>query len=190
MSEARTPAEVLREARRRDSRDKRGRVLTAIESMLQAGEPVTFTAVAREAGVSTWLVYADGVREHIELARNRQAQEPGQPQGKAVAPAAGLRIEMELVREENARLRVECARLKAAVQRNLGQELDRLSTADLTARVDELAGENQRLSRELSDTRAQVQGLESQLAEARDDLAAARSSLRQMIKEGNQSSEG
>jgi hypothetical protein len=31
--------------------------------MLRSGDPVSFAAVARTARVSTWLVYAEGVRE-------------------------------------------------------------------------------------------------------------------------------
>jgi regulator of replication initiation timing len=91
---------------------------------------------------------------------------------------------MELVREENGRLREENSRLKAAVQRNLGQELDRLGTADLTARVDELVGDNQQLNRDLAQAQERVRVLEAQLAETQDDLAAVRASLRKMIKEG------
>ncbi|MFD0041212.1 DUF6262 family protein [Streptomyces anulatus] len=183
MSQSRTPAEVLRQARQRDSRAKRGKVLAVIEELLEANEPVTPTTVARAAGVSSWLVYADGVREHIEVARKRQAQ-PGTAPGRA-APA-GLRIEMGLVREENSRLRQECTRLKVALQRNLGQELDRLGTADLTTRVDELVGDNQQLNRDLIQARERVRDLEAQLAETQDDLVAVRGSLRKMIKEGRQ----
>jgi len=32
-------------------------------------EPITLLGVAKSAGVSNWLVYAEGVREHIEAAR-------------------------------------------------------------------------------------------------------------------------
>lgn len=90
-----------------------------------------------------------------------------------------------LVREDNTRLREECARLKAAVQRNLGQELDRLGTADLTARIDELAAQNQQLSRDLAQAQEQVRSMEAQLAEMQDDLTATRLSLRRMIRSGN-----
>ncbi len=65
--------QVLREARRRGSLTKRQRVLAAVHEMEQRREPVTFAAVARHARVSTWLVYAEGVREHIETAIKRQA---------------------------------------------------------------------------------------------------------------------
>jgi hypothetical protein len=65
---ARRRTEALQAARQRDSHTKRAHVRSTIEKMLLAGDPVTFTAVARTARVSTWLVYADGVREHIQAA--------------------------------------------------------------------------------------------------------------------------
>ena len=70
--EARTV--VLRAARAKDSERKRRRALAAIEALEAAGAPITFTAVANAAGVSTWLVYTHGVREQIDAARRRQAE--------------------------------------------------------------------------------------------------------------------
>ena len=70
-------------ARAKDSHDKRQRALAAIQALEAAGTPVTATAVATAAGVSTWLVYADAVREHVEAARHRQAEH-----GNAPRPAA------------------------------------------------------------------------------------------------------
>lgn len=67
-SASRTPAQVLREARRRDSRTKRARVLDAVQEMARHGDRITFAAVARAANLSTWLTCADGVHEHIESA--------------------------------------------------------------------------------------------------------------------------
>ncbi|MGW2184229.1 hypothetical protein ACWCXX_41140 [Streptomyces sp. NPDC001732] len=64
----------LAQARRRDSLDKRGRVLTTITALESNGQPVTHAAVARAARVSTWLTYAPGIREHIEAAQTRQAR--------------------------------------------------------------------------------------------------------------------
>ena len=60
-------------ARTKDSNNKRQRALAAVRTLEAAGTPVTATAVAAAAGVSTWLVYADGVREQLEAARRRQA---------------------------------------------------------------------------------------------------------------------
>lgn len=62
----------LRAARAKDSADKRRRALTAIHALEAAGTPITAAAVARTAGVSTWLVYTDGLREQLDAARRRQ----------------------------------------------------------------------------------------------------------------------
>ena len=43
------------------------------------GASITFAAVAKAAGVSTWIVYAEGIREHIDAARRRQAHHSTAP---------------------------------------------------------------------------------------------------------------
>ncbi|MFD4604340.1 DUF6262 family protein [Streptomyces sp. NPDC058464] len=185
MSESRTPAQVLRDARQKDSRTKRARVLSIVDQLVADEEPVTFTGVARAANVSHWLVYADGVREHIEAARRRQSRTTrGEARSQAKAPA-GWKVEQEIVREENRRLRTEVERLKAAVRRSLGQQLDQLGTADLATRVDELTAKNQKLQDDLTQALARVEELTGKLAEVEDDLASARTSLRRMIRSEN-----
>lgn len=187
MSESRTPAQVLRDARQKDSRTKRARVLSVVDQLVADEEPVTFTGVARAANVSHWLVYADGVREHIEAARLRQSRTArGEARGQAKAPA-GWKVEQEIVREENRRLRAEVERLKEAVRRSLGQQLDQLGTADLGARVDELTAENRKLQDDLAKALAHIEELTGKLTETEDDLASTRTSLRRMIRSENQS---
>jgi hypothetical protein len=66
----------LRAARAKDSHDKRRRALAAIDALQAADTPITAAAVARAASVSTWLLYTDGVREHLDAARRRQAVQP------------------------------------------------------------------------------------------------------------------
>ena len=86
MAQPRTPAQVLSEARRQSSLDKRTRTIGAVQGLLRRGEPVTFAAVARAAQVSTWLVYAEGVREHIEAARQRQSAPPNPDESDGRVP--------------------------------------------------------------------------------------------------------
>ncbi|MCW2901013.1 MAG: hypothetical protein JWO67_3278 [Streptosporangiaceae bacterium] len=186
MSESRTPAQVLREARQKDSRDKRARVLAAVDQMLADKEPVTFTAVAKAAKVSHWLVYAEGVREYIEQARRRQARQPAED-GARKAPA-GWKVEQQITREDNRRLREEVERLKTALRRSLGRQIDQVGAADLGARVDELTAANQRLEDALAQEKARNEELQGRLTETEDDLAAARTSLRRMIRSENQES--
>jgi hypothetical protein len=66
----RTPSEVLRESRRRDSTTKRQRVRATIEEMLRTGDRITFAAVARASEVSTWLVYST---EYANTSRPRSS---------------------------------------------------------------------------------------------------------------------
>jgi predicted nuclease with TOPRIM domain len=83
------------------------------------------------------------------------------------------------------RLRQEVERLKGAVRRSLGQQLDQISAADLGTRVDELTAENHRLQEERDKALARVKELTEQLSEVQDDLASARLSLRRMIRAEN-----
>ena len=75
--------------------------------------------------------------------------------------------------------------LKAALQRSLGHQLDQLGNSDLVVRVDELTEAAQRLTGERDDARAETAALQRQVATLEDDLAASRTSLRRMIREGN-----
>ncbi|MGW1666814.1 DUF6262 family protein, partial [Streptomyces microflavus] len=132
----RTPGDVLRESRRRDSVTKRAGVLAALDAMKASGEPITFAAVRHAAGVSSWLVYAEGVREHIEAAMRGQAKAERRARGAGASPsAASLATDLELVRAENKALRAERDRLKEAVRRSLGDRLDAVGTGELTERV-------------------------------------------------------
>lgn len=64
---------ALARARRQDSQTKRSRAERALSTMLEAGDPVTFAGVARRAGVSLSLLYADkDLAARVAEARNRQ----------------------------------------------------------------------------------------------------------------------
>lgn len=180
----RIPAEVLAEARRRDSQVKRTRVLTVVDAMSARGEPVTFAAVAKAAGVSNWLVYAEGVREHIQAARDRQ---PGRDQPGRASPAGaeGLKTNLELARQEISSLRAERDKLKGVVQRQLGQQLDHVATSDLITRVNELTRQNEKLIAERDALERENKELEAKLTETEEDLAVSRTSLRRMIHAEN-----
>lgn len=179
---SRTPAQVLREARRRDSHMKRARVLEAVQEMTRNGDHITFAAVARAANVSTWLTYADGVREHIESAIHQQRSMHQQLAQTTQASPAGLRADLALAREEIRRLRSERDQLQHVVRRHLGHQLDQLGARDLVTRVQELTEANTRLEARLHEATAAKDRLEHQVAELEDELGAARTSLRRMIK--------
>jgi hypothetical protein len=174
----RTPADVLREARRRDSDRKRDQVFRIVDAMKRDGTPITFAAVARAAKVSQWLVYAEGVREYISAAREAQATESQRMRrtGRG-ASEASLRTDLELAKQDNRRLREEVDRLKKALREQLGSQLEVVSTEVLRRRNDELTEANNRYRSENA-----CLATELELRTAEDDLAAARLSLRRMIR--------
>lgn len=171
-------------ARRRDSEAKRARVLATIERMLSAGTPITVAAVARQAKVSTWLVYAPGLREAITDARYQQlTQHLAEP---APDPAErGLRTDLALARAEITRLRAQRDQQRQQIRLALGARLDDIAKADLVARVDELTRHNSELTATAAQLRADNQTVQTRVSELEDDLAAARTSLRRMIRTEN-----
>lgn len=186
MSARRTPAEVLGESRRRDSQAKRRRVLAVLEEMVRGGDPVSFAAVAKGAGVSHWLVYSEGLRAHIETARSQQEGKPRREREAGLsASVAGLTTDLELARAETRKLRDERDQLKAALQRSLGEQLDQLSSQTLIDRVDELTQHNQRLTTETNSLQEDNETLRRRLEEAEEDLAGVRSALRRMVHQKN-----
>ncbi|MFE4670737.1 DUF6262 family protein [Streptomyces sp. NPDC056716] len=175
---------TLAQARRRASLDKHQRALTALTTLEQQGEKITHTAVARAAGVSTWLTYTEGIREHIEAAQQRQHPTTPSP-ARTRSTTATLRTELELARQEIRTLREDRDRMRKAVQHQLGQQLDALDTGHLTERVDELTRNNQRLEDSLQQATDDNHRLQARVGTLEADLAAARTSLRRMIREEN-----
>ena len=176
----------LDQARRRTSLDKRQRALTALETLEHHGTKITFTAVARTAGVSTWLTYTPGIREHIEAARTRQTHPvtPLPAAGQQPDPTA-LRTEADLARHEIRQLREERDRLRGALRHQLGRQFDQLTGPDLAARSEELATRNQQLADQLQQATAENAALRTRVTALEADLTAARTSLRRMIRDEN-----
>ena len=186
MTGKRTPADVLREARKKDSLAKRARVLAVTDNMKASGEPVTFLGVARAAGVSNWLVHAKGVREHIEAARKGQAGTKARERraGSAVS-SASLATDLELTRAELRNVHDERDRLRAKVQRGLGQQVDQAGSAELVTRINELVSRLQQRDTELAASRAEATRLEAELEAALDEVGGLRAALKQMTRQQN-----
>ena len=97
-------AAALKAARAKDSQRKRQRTLASLQTLETTGAPITFTAVATAAGVSTWLVYSDGIREHIDAARHRQAHHSAAPaptpSAKRTTTSDSLRTDLAIAQEQ------------------------------------------------------------------------------------------
>jgi hypothetical protein len=177
-------------ARAKDSQDKRDRALAAIASLETAGAPVTPAAVAA-AGVSTWLVYADGVREHVQAARQRQGcNGPDRP--GAAAPAGGepvtlasLRTDLGVAREQVRQLRAERDKLLGRLRLQLGAEIEGPERAELITRISQLEEATRKLAAERDARATEARHAQHRITELEDELTAARESLRRVIRHAN-----
>jgi len=177
-------ADAMIGARRAEATTKRAGVLAALEAMAAEGTPITFASVARRAGVSTWLVHAAGVREAVEAARARQG--PLRAAGRQpVRDTPRVATDLALARAEIGRLRAERDTQQHQLSLALGSRMDDLAKADLVARVDELTRHNADLEAALARRQSESADLEARVGELEDDLAAARTSLRRMIRAEN-----
>ena len=180
-------AAALKAARAKDSQRKRQRTLAALQTLETTGAPITFTAVAKAAGVSTWLVYADGIREHIDAARHRQSnhhRRTDTPTASSTHPTtlASLRADLAIAREQIKTLRTERDKLQQRLRLQLGAELEAPDRAHLTARVVDL----ETIIVAERDARAiETQTAKGRVTELEDELSAARESLRRVIKAQN-----
>lgn len=178
----------LRASRAKDSHDKRARALAAVKTLEAAGVAVTFAAVAETAGVSTWLVYSEGIREHIDAGRRRQADRPRRleaPRSSQQATPASLRTDLAIARDQIGQLRAERDKLRSRLRLQLGAEIDGPDRAQLIARVGELESHNRQLVAERDARTIETEVTRRQVRELEDDLTAARESLRRVIRTEN-----
>ncbi len=98
------------------------RARTAIGAMDRAGKPITFTAVARAAGVSRgWLYNQPDLRDVIVRLRSDRPTAPPVPSPQRATPAS-LRQRLDDARDELARLRAENGALRDQLARRLGEQ--------------------------------------------------------------------
>ncbi|WP_282948350.1 DUF6262 family protein [Cellulomonas endometrii] len=119
--------EHLAEAAAKRSSDALQRTLDALQRMRRTGMPVSFVAVAREAGVSTDFLYSrPALRSRIEALRtqrptpNAPAPSPGNDPDAGDAPMTALAGRMKRTKEH---YEAEIQRLNAALAVAHGENL-------------------------------------------------------------------
>lgn len=184
---------ALRHARRLDSRDKRQRAADAIGALEQTGEPITFPAVARRAGVSVSLLYTDpDLATRIATARDRQHQAGNQHAGRlpvrSLITEQSLRTDLANAKEQARQLTEEVTLLRRQLAHHLGARADNARGQDanpllagLEQRAAELEADNHRLRR-------QTTRQDDQIRDLSDTLDAARATNRDLMSQLNRQS--
>ena len=181
---------ALQRARRREGQAKRRQALAALQAMTEAGEAIGFPAVARRAGVSVSLLYADrDLLARIADARDRQrqagAERAARLPARSLVTEASLRTDLANAKEQNRHLSEELVVLRDRLARELGADADHFRGRPTNPSLDMLEERAAELETDNARLRQQVGQLEADTSELADNLDAAREMNRELMNEVN-----
>jgi hypothetical protein len=183
---------ALKRSRQQDSQNKRRKAAATLQSMIDAGEPVSFPAVARRAGVSVSLLYADKeLAGRLAQARSRQ-QDAGQQRhwrlpARSLISQHSLRADLANAKDQIRRLNQELAVLRDRLSHQLGAQADTASGRASPSLLDQLEQQTFELHAENLRLRQRIEELQSALCESNETLEAARAMNRELMAEINRS---
>ena len=183
---------ALRRARRNDSHTKRQRAAEVLGEMEQSGEPITFPAVARRAGVSVSLLYADtALSSRIATARDRQRQagmeRAWRTPSRSLLTEQSLRTELANTKDRARRLGEEVALLRQRLSRHLGADAEAAREEGHRPLLDQLEQRAAELEADNHRQRQQIAELQNDVSELTETLDAARATNRELMTELNRS---
>ena len=161
---------ALQRARRREGQTKRRQALAALQAMTEAGEAIGFPAVARRAGVSVSLLYADrDLLARIADARDRQRQAGTERAARlptrSLVTEASLRTDLANAKEQNRHLSEELVVLRDRLARELGADADHFRGRPANSALDMLEERAAELETDNARLRQQVGQLEADTSE-------------------------
>jgi chromosome segregation ATPase len=183
-------SEALRRARRQVSRAKRERAADAVAVMENEAAPINFPAVARRAGVSVSLLYADvALSSRIATAKDRQRQagntRTGRLPARSLVTEESLRTELANAKERARRLAEEVGALRERLSRHLGAAGDIAWGEALSPLVDQLEQRNAELEADNHRHQKRISQLEGEIRDLNENLDAARAVNRDLMSELN-----
>ena len=180
---------ALHEAKRADSRRKHDRAIATVQRLVDSGSRVSFARVAREANVSTWLVYnSPELKTAIQDAIDHQNTEgiKEAPVRPAIAASnASLMTDLALARAEVKSLKQERDALRKRIERVLGDEIREVDRDQLVERITELEQLLRTAHTDLVDSTKTVAALTDQNQELTEQLDAVRILNQQLIRQSN-----
>ena len=158
--------------------------------MIDAGEPVSFPAVARRAGVSVSLLYADKeLAGRLAQARSRQ-RDAGQQRAwrlptRSLISEQSLRADLANAKDQIRRLSQELTALRDRLSHQLGAQADTASGRAGASLLDQLEQQTFELHADNLWLRQRIEELEGVLRESNETLEAARTMNRELMAEIN-----
>lgn len=180
---------ALHEAKRADSRRKHDRAIATVKRLVDSGSRVSFARVAREANVSTWLVYnSTELKATIQSAIDHQNRE-----GVKEAPArpvtavsnSSLLTDLALARAEIKSLKHDRDALRKRIERVLGEEIREVDRGQLVERITELEHLLRTAHSDVAETTRTVATLTDQNQELTEQLEAVRILNQRLIRQSN-----
>jgi hypothetical protein len=119
----------LRAAARRRQERTRSKAVRALRELGQSSCPVTFEAIARQAGISrSWLYTQPDIREHIEQLRATTRRNAGPPlPASQRASTQSLLVRLESATARNKKLAAENRQLRHQLAVALGDQRSSLA---------------------------------------------------------------
>jgi aryl carrier-like protein len=180
---------ALHEAKRADSRRKHDRAIATIRRLVDSGSRVSFARVAREANISTWLVYNSAeLKTAIQDAIDHQNTEglKEAPTRPAIAVSnVSLMTDLALARAEIKSLKQERDTLRKRIERVLGDEVREVDRDQLVERITELEHLLRTAHTDLTETSRTIATLTDQNQELTEQLDAVRILNQQLIRQSN-----
>jgi aryl carrier-like protein len=181
--------QALHEAKRADSQRKHDRAAATVKRLLDSGSRVSFARVAREANVSTWLVYNSAeLKTTIQDAINHQNAEgltPAPARPVTAASNASLMTDLALARAEIKSVKHERDTLRKRIERVLGDEVREVDRSQLVERINELEHLLRTAHTDLADANKTTAALTDQNQELTEQLDAVRILNQRLIRQSN-----
>jgi hypothetical protein len=175
-STARTAA--MAAGRRADTDRRRQRVLTALNKAVNNGEEVSVSGIARTAGVDRTFLYRH--RDLLEQLHAAEAQPRGAPGVGPAVSRASLQADLLAAQHRATRMAARAQQLETRLSELLGEQAWRESGLGAPEDIDQLKQRIVSLEQHVVDLRLQLE-------ERDQDLAAARTTNRELMTQLNAS---